>query len=77
MVAARIEVWAIVVSFDTDIVVVGAGPTGLTMALQASMMGTSVRILERRSTPRPWAPALAIHPRTMEILRGLEQPTSF
>ena len=59
------------VSLDTEIVVVGAGPTGLTLALQASMIGAKVRILERRSTPRTWAPALAIHPRTMEILRGL------
>ena len=56
---------------DTEIVVVGAGPTGLTLALQASMIGARVRILERRSTPRTWAPALAIHPRTMETLRGL------
>jgi 2-polyprenyl-6-methoxyphenol hydroxylase-like FAD-dependent oxidoreductase len=59
------------VSLDTDIVVVGAGPTGLTLALQVSKVGSSVRIIERRNTPRPWAPALAIHPRTMEILRGL------
>ncbi|HEX6220149.1 MAG TPA: FAD-dependent monooxygenase, partial [Acidimicrobiia bacterium] len=54
-----------------DLVVVGAGPTGLTLALQATMFGAHVRIIERRTGPRVWAPALAIHPRTMEILRGL------
>ena len=55
-----------------DLVVVGAGPTGLALALQAAMMGVDVRVLERRSEPRAWAPALAIHPRTMEVLRGLD-----
>jgi 2-polyprenyl-6-methoxyphenol hydroxylase-like FAD-dependent oxidoreductase len=56
---------------DNDLVVVGAGPTGLSLALQASLMGVRVRIIDRRPEPRIWAPALAIHPRTMEILRGL------
>lgn len=55
----------------SDLVVVGAGPTGLTLALHASMMGAKVRILERRTEPSTRAPALAVHPRTMEILRGL------
>jgi 2-polyprenyl-6-methoxyphenol hydroxylase-like FAD-dependent oxidoreductase len=56
---------------DSDLLVVGAGPSGLTLALQASRMGAKVRVIERRSEPRVWAPALAIHPRTMEILGGL------
>ncbi|HET9258746.1 MAG TPA: FAD-dependent monooxygenase [Acidimicrobiia bacterium] len=55
----------------SDLVVIGAGPTGLTLALQASMLGARVRVLERRTGPRLEAPALAIHPRTMEILRGI------
>ncbi|MFZ0013285.1 MAG: FAD-dependent monooxygenase, partial [Acidimicrobiia bacterium] len=58
-------------SLDSDVLVVGAGPTGLTLALQASRMGAKVRVVERRSTPRVWAPALAIHPRTLETLRSL------
>lgn len=56
---------------DTDITVVGAGPTGLTLALQATSMGASVRIIEQRPSPREWAPALAVHPRTLEVLGGL------
>jgi 2-polyprenyl-6-methoxyphenol hydroxylase-like FAD-dependent oxidoreductase len=55
----------------TDLLVVGAGPTGLTVALQASLMGAEVRIIERNESPRRWSPALAVHPRTMETLRGL------
>ena len=58
-------------SLDSDVLVVGAGPTGLTLALQAAQMGAKVRVVERRSTPRVWAPALAVHPRTLEMLRGL------
>ena len=56
---------------DTEILVVGAGPTGLTVALQSRLSGANVRVIEQRSEPRPWAPALAVQPRTMEVLRGL------
>ena len=56
---------------DTEILVVGAGPTGLTVALQSRLLGAQVRIIEQRTEPRPWAPALAVQPRTMEMLRGL------
>lgn len=56
---------------ETDLLVVGAGPTGLTLALQSRLMGARVRIVERRARPRDWAPALAVQPRTMEVLRGL------
>ena len=55
----------------SDVIVVGAGPVGLTVAAQAVMLGARVRVVERRPGPRQWAPALAIHPRTMEIMRGL------
>jgi 2-polyprenyl-6-methoxyphenol hydroxylase-like FAD-dependent oxidoreductase len=58
-------------SSDTDVAVVGAGPTGLALALQITLMGASVRIIERRAGPREWAPALAVHPRTLEVLQGL------
>ena len=58
-------------AFDTEILVVGAGPTGLTLALQSRLLGAKVRIIEQRPEPRTWAPALAVQPRTMEMLRGL------
>ena len=34
-------------------------------------MGAEVRVIERRDGPRDWSPALAVHARTMEILRGM------
>jgi 2-polyprenyl-6-methoxyphenol hydroxylase-like FAD-dependent oxidoreductase len=54
-----------------DVLVVGAGPTGLTLALQATAHGARVRVLEhRRDAHRP-SQALIVHPRTLEVLRPL------
>lgn len=54
-----------------DVLVAGAGPVGLTLALQAHALGASVRVVERR----PWlsrpSRALIVHPRTLEVLRPL------
>lgn len=54
-----------------DVLVVGAGPTGLTTALQANGHGATVRVVERR--PEPYRPsrAMIMHPRTLESLRPL------
>ena len=57
---------------DTEILVVGAGPTGLALALQSRVSGAKVRIIEQtQRAPGSWAPALAVQPRTMEVLRAL------
>src|SRR5579884_564027 len=54
-----------------DVLVVGAGPTGLTLALQAHDHGARVRVLDRR--PEPFRPsrAMIVHPRTLEVLHPL------
>jgi len=54
-----------------DILVVGAGPTGLTAALQAHDHGATVRVVERR--PQAFRPsrAMIVHARTLESLRPL------
>ena len=54
-----------------DVLVVGAGPTGLTLALQASEHGASVRIVERRTDAFRPSRAMIVHPRTLEVLRPL------
>lgn len=36
-----------------DVLVVGAGPTGLALAAHLQAQGASVRILDRRWKPRP------------------------
>ncbi|HSP75853.1 MAG TPA: FAD-dependent monooxygenase [Cryobacterium sp.] len=54
-----------------EILVVGAGTTGLALALQAHDHGARVRIIERR--PELFRPsrAMLMHPRTLEVLRPL------
>jgi len=52
-----------------DVLVVGAGPTGLTLALQAHDHGARVRIVERRAEAFRPSRALIVHPRTLEVLR--------
>ncbi|MFK4106300.1 FAD-dependent monooxygenase [Streptomyces sp. NPDC019531] len=54
-----------------DVLVVGAGPTGLTLALQAHDHGARVRVIERRPGVFRPSRALILHPRTLEILRPL------
>lgn len=54
-----------------DVLVVGAGPTGLTAALQAHDHGAAVRVVERRSEAVRPSRAMIMHPRTLECLRPL------
>ncbi|GAA4723485.1 FAD-dependent monooxygenase [Pedococcus ginsenosidimutans] len=54
-----------------DVLVVGAGPTGLVTALQAHDHGASVRVVERRPDAVRPSRAMVVHPRTLEGLRPL------
>ncbi|MFJ4828853.1 FAD-dependent monooxygenase [Streptomyces sp. NPDC088747] len=56
-----------------EIVIVGAGPTGLWLAAELRLQGTSVTVLEAQEERSPHSKALTVHPRTVEILgmRGL------
>jgi 2-polyprenyl-6-methoxyphenol hydroxylase-like FAD-dependent oxidoreductase len=53
---------------DTDILIVGAGPVGLFLANECARRGLRYRIVEARSTQSEHSKALAIFPRTLEIL---------
>jgi 2-polyprenyl-6-methoxyphenol hydroxylase-like FAD-dependent oxidoreductase len=55
----------------TDVLVVGAGPTGLTMAAQLDAFGVRCRLVDRSPGPVHESRALAIQPRTLEVLAGL------
>jgi 2-polyprenyl-6-methoxyphenol hydroxylase-like FAD-dependent oxidoreductase len=51
----------------TAVLVVGAGPTGLTMANQLARQGTRVRIIDSAPAPSITSRALVVMPRTLEI----------
>ncbi|BBH71766.1 putative aromatic compound monooxygenase YhjG [Actinoplanes sp. OR16] len=50
-----------------DVVVVGAGPTGLWLAGELRLGGASVTVVEARTERDPHSKALTVHPRTLEI----------
>jgi 2-polyprenyl-6-methoxyphenol hydroxylase-like FAD-dependent oxidoreductase len=54
-----------------SLLVAGAGPTGLALALQAHAHGARVRIVERRTEAFRPSRALILHARTLEALRPL------
>jgi 2-polyprenyl-6-methoxyphenol hydroxylase-like FAD-dependent oxidoreductase len=56
---------------EVDVLVVGAGPTGLTLAGLLRAMGVTVRIIDRQLDRVRESRALAVQPRTLEVLRGL------
>jgi len=56
---------------NQDILVAGAGPAGLALALQAHAHGAVVRIVDRRPEEVRPSRALILHARTLEVLRPL------
>ena len=56
---------------DTDVLVVGAGPTGLMLASQLARRGVRVSILDRHSGPALQTRALGVQARTLEIYAHL------
>lgn len=55
-----------------DVLIIGAGPTGLVLALWLSKLGIKVRILDKTSAPGTTSRALAVQARTLELYRQLD-----
>ena len=56
---------------DTDVLVVGAGPTGLMLANQLGRRGVRALIIDRHAGPSLQTRALGVQARTLEIYSGL------
>jgi 2-polyprenyl-6-methoxyphenol hydroxylase-like FAD-dependent oxidoreductase len=60
-----------------NILIVGAGPTGLVLALALLQRGISVRLIDEKPGPSIHSKAFGIHARTLEILAKLGVVSSF
>ncbi|KAA8642001.1 hypothetical protein EYZ11_003944 [Aspergillus tanneri] len=56
----------------TDVLIVGAGPTGLVLALWLTHQGVTVRIIDKTETKASTSRALVVHARTLELYRQLD-----
>ena len=56
---------------DTDVLVAGAGPTGLTLACVLAQWGVRVRVLDAAPEPFRGSRAKGLQPRSLEVFDGL------
>src|SRR3979409_1530583 len=56
----------------TDVLIIGAGPTGLVLALWLTKLGVKVRIVDKTAEPGTTSRALAVQARTLELYRQLD-----
>ena len=56
----------------TDVLIVGAGPTGLALALWLTKQGVGIRIVDKSAGPGETSRAMAVQARTLELYRQLD-----
>lgn len=57
---------------DHDVLIVGAGPTGLVLALWLTRLGIRPRIIDKTAGPGTTSRAMAVQARTLELYRQLD-----
>jgi len=57
---------------ETEVLIAGAGPTGLVLALWLVRQGIKVRIVDRNAGPGTHSRAMAVQARTLELYRQLD-----
>ena len=57
---------------ETEVLIAGAGPTGLVLALWLTRLGIRVRIVDKGEGPGATSRAMAVQARTLELYRQLD-----
>jgi 2-polyprenyl-6-methoxyphenol hydroxylase-like FAD-dependent oxidoreductase len=58
-------------AFDADVLVIGAGPTGLTLAAALAQKGIRAIVIDRQAEGANTSRAAVVHARTLEVLESL------
>ena len=63
-------------SQSSTVLIVGAGPTGMTAAMELARLQIPVRIIEKTPEPATTSRAIGVQARTLELFaqRGNDQP---
>ncbi|MBS1881931.1 MAG: FAD-dependent monooxygenase [Actinobacteria bacterium] len=56
---------------DCDVLIVGAGPTGLTLAAELRRREVDCLLIDALEAPQAWDRATVVHPRSLEIFEAL------
>ncbi|MCF6386692.1 FAD-dependent monooxygenase [Mycobacterium sp. MBM] len=56
---------------DTEVLIAGAGPVGLTAAIELARRGVAVRIVDALVEPPQYAKAVGVQPRTLEVFERM------
>src|SRR5262245_65880437 len=56
---------------DADVLIAGAGPVGLTAAIELARRGIDCRVIDSLPEPPLYAKAVGVQPRTLEVFEGM------